>query len=65
MRVRSRVAGMLLLAVLFGSGLDGQPGVPARELISVTPGGAAGGGQEYLDETAYDRGGPSHISADN
>jgi len=43
---------MLLLAVSSGSSLGGQSGVPAIELSSVTLGGSAGGGQEYLDETS-------------
>ena len=64
MRMRSRVVGMLLLTVLVGSSPSGQSGSPI-ELISVTPGGIAGGGQEYVDEATYDRGGPSHVSADN
>jgi uncharacterized repeat protein (TIGR01451 family) len=60
-----RILSFALLAGLLGTSLSGQSGSPTIELISVTTGGAAGGGQVYLDETTYDRGGPSHISADN
>ena len=59
-----RAAIVLVVAGSLGPALSGQTGASSIELLSVTPGGTAGGGQVFLESVLYDRG-PQKISADN
>ena len=59
-----RAAIVLVVAGSLGPALSGQTGASSIELLSVTPGGIAGGGQVFLENVLYDRG-PQKISADN
>lgn len=59
------VTAVLVLGGSFERRVAGQVGAGPIELVSATTTGIPGGGQLFVDNINYDRGGPSHISADN